>query len=75
MKNLPIGSQTFSGIVTGNYVYVDKTRYIYDLVKAGSEGGTASGPKFFLSRPRRFGKSLTISTLDALFSGRREWFP
>ena len=74
MKNLPIGTQTFEGIVTGHYVYVDKTRFIYDLAVAGSESATASGPKFFLSRPRRFGKSLTISTLDALFSGRRDLF-
>jgi hypothetical protein len=74
MKNLPIGTQTFEGIVTGNYVYVDKTRFIYNLAIAGSESLTASGPKFFLSRPRRFGKSLTISTLDALFSGRRDLF-
>jgi hypothetical protein len=74
MKALPIGTQTFEGIVTGNYVYVDKTRHIYDMAMVGSESPTASGPKFFLSRPRRFGKSLTISTLDALFSGRRELF-
>ncbi len=74
MKALPIGTQTFEGIVTGNYVYVDKTQHIYDMAMVGSESPTASGPKFFLSRPRRFGKSLTISTLDALFSGRRDLF-
>ncbi|MEK7298829.1 MAG: AAA family ATPase, partial [Candidatus Margulisiibacteriota bacterium] len=73
MKPLPIGSQTFEHIIQGNGVYVDKTQYIYALANAGSDSNGV-GPKFFLSRPRRFGKSLTISTLDALFSGRRELF-
>jgi hypothetical protein len=73
MKPLPIGSQTFEHIIQGNGVYVDKTQYIYALANAGSDSNGV-GPKFFLSRPRRFGKSLTISTLDALFSGRRDLF-
>lgn len=67
MQTLPIGIQTFQTIIEENFLYVDKTRYFYDLVKPMSA-------KYFLSRPRRFGKSLTISTLDALFRGKKEWF-
>lgn len=62
----PIGIQTFEEIRKGRYVYVDKTELIYKLVN--------SGKYFFLSRPRRFGKSLLISTLEAYFSGRKELF-
>lgn len=62
----PIGIQTFEEIRKGGYVYVDKTELIYKLVN--------SGKYFFLSRPRRFGKSLLISTLEAYFSGRKELF-
>ena len=67
LKSLPIGVQTFSDLIEGGFLYVDKTRWVYELVKA---------PKgvYFLSRPRRFGKSLLISTLAALFEGRRELF-
>ncbi len=73
MRPLPIGIQTFEGIIKGEYVYVDKTNYIYELVKPGIRPDAGS-PKFFLSRPRRFGKSLTISTLEALFLGKRPLF-
>jgi hypothetical protein len=66
MKKLPIGIQTFEKIRNDGYLYVDKTEYIYRLVTGGNI--------YFLSRPRRFGKSLTLSTLDALFSGREELF-
>jgi len=66
MRQLPIGVQTFEKIVEGNYVYVDKTKYLYGIIKEGST--------YFLSRPRRFGKSLTISTLEAIFLGRKELF-
>jgi hypothetical protein len=66
MKNLPIGIQTFANIREDNYLYVDKTAYLHKLV--------TSGRVYFLSRPRRFGKSLTLSTLDALFKGRKELF-
>ncbi len=66
MKKLPIGIQTFSEIMEDQYVYVDKTGIAVDLVE--------SGKYYFLSRPRRFGKSLFISTLQALFEGRRELF-
>lgn len=62
----PIGIQTFEKIREGNYVYVDKTKYIHEIA--------SSATYYFLSRPRRFGKSLTITTLQALFEGRRELF-
>lgn len=67
MKNLPLGIQTFSKIVTDDYIYVDKTKDIYNLFIDG-------GQYYFLSRPRRFGKSLLISTLSELFAGNRELF-
>jgi hypothetical protein len=66
MKKLPIGIQTFEKIREDDCLYIDKTEYIHRLVTTGSV--------YFLSRPRRFGKSLTISTLDALFNGRKELF-
>ena len=62
----PIGMQTFSNISEDGYTYVDKTGFIPTLLDHG---------KFiFLSRPRRFGKSLLLSTLEAYFEGRRELF-
>jgi hypothetical protein len=61
MKKLPIGIQTFNKIIDGGYVYADKTKYVFDLAR--QEGA------YFLSRPRRFGKSLLLSTFEALFSG------
>ncbi len=63
----PIGIQTFKDIRDGGYVYVDKTGMIYSLAHG-------SGKYYFLSRPRRFGKSLLLSTMDAYFSGRKELF-
>ncbi|ABR30387.1 ATP-binding protein [Thermosipho melanesiensis] len=66
MKKLPIGVQDYREIVEENYVYVDKTKYLYDLM--------TSGKFYFLSRPRRFGKSLTISTLYYIFKGEKELF-
>jgi Predicted AAA-ATPase. len=68
MKQLPIGISTFESIITTDTVYVDKTEIIYQLIK----GNTPK--RYFFSRPRRFGKSLTCSTLDAIFSGRKELF-
>ncbi|MDR1455840.1 MAG: AAA family ATPase, partial [Tannerella sp.] len=65
-RKLPLGIQSFEKLREGNCVYIDKTEDIYRLVTDGSI--------YFLSRPRRFGKSLLISTLDALFSGRKELF-
>jgi len=66
MKKLPIGIQTFEKIITEDYTYVDKTKEIYDLVTTGNY--------FFISRPRRFGKSLLCSTLVSLFQGKKELF-
>jgi Protein of unknown function (DUF1703)./Predicted AAA-ATPase. len=65
MKKLPIGMQTFSELIEENCVYVDKTKYIYELIQ---------GKCVFFSRPRRFGKSLLCSTLQELFSGNRDLF-
>ena len=62
----PIGIQNFEKLINDGYVYVDKTALIYKLA--------TSGNYFFLSRPRRFGKSLLISTMEAYFSGKRELF-
>ena len=62
----PIGIQSFEEIRNGGYVYVDKTALIYKL--------TSTGKYYFLSRPRRFGKSLLVSTMEAYFSGRTELF-
>jgi len=64
---LPIGIQDFPDIRERGFVYVDKTARVYELI-------TGSGKAFFLSRPRRFGKSLLCSTLGAIFKGRRELF-
>lgn len=63
---LPIGIQSFKEIRTNNYLYVDKTEQIFNLIE--------SGKVYFLSRPRRFGKSLLVSTMDAFFSGKKELF-
>ena len=62
----PIGIQDFESIINGGYVYVDKTALVYRLV--------TEGKIYFLSRPRRFGKSLLVSTLEAYFKGRKELF-
>jgi hypothetical protein len=62
----PIGIQNFEKIRNDNYVYVDKTALIFELATTGSY--------YFLSRPRRFGKSLLISTLEAYFSGKKDLF-
>ena len=63
----PIGIQTFSELRKGGYVYIDKTDLIYQLTHT-------SGKYFFLSRPRRFGKSLLTSTFQSYFEGRKELF-
>lgn len=62
----PIGEQDFRSLREGGYVYVDKTRYVYEL--------THSNKYYFLSRPRRFGKSLFLSTLSYCFEGMKELF-
>lgn len=62
----PIGIQSFDQLIEGGFVYVDKTKLVYDLVQ--------NGKTYFLSRPRRFGKSLLVSTLACYFQGRKELF-
>lgn len=66
MKKLPLGLQNFQNIIEKDFLYVDKTRQIHQFI-------TESG-LYFLSRPRRFGKSLLISTLDYIFKGRKDLF-
>lgn len=65
-RKMPIGIQSFEKLRRGNYVYVDKTELVYKLV-------STSNP-YFLSRPRRFGKSLLLSTMEAYFLGKRDLF-
>lgn len=66
MLKLPIGLQSFEGLRSDGYAYVDKTRLVYELAH--------NGKYFFLSRPRRFGKSLFLSTLKAYFEGKKHLF-
>ena len=62
----PIGIQQFEKLRREGYVYIDKTRYIHQLINTGCY--------YFLSRPRRFGKSLLMSTIEAFFQGKKELF-
>lgn len=62
----PVGIQTFNKIIEGGYVYIDKTDLIYKMVNEGEY--------YFISRPRRFGKSLLVTTLEAYFLGKKELF-
>ena len=66
LKNLPIGISDFESIINEGYLYIDKTEKIYELISGGKY--------YFLSRPRRFGKSLLISTLYNIFRGKKELF-
>ena len=66
-RRYPVGLQTFEKVVMSDCVYIDKTEYVYKLSSSSSQN-------FFLSRPRRFGKSLFVSTLKAYFEGRKELF-
>ena len=66
MRKYPVGIQSFESIRMDGYVYVDKTPLVYKMI--------TEGKPYFLSRPRRFGKSLLVSTLAAVFEGRRELF-
>jgi hypothetical protein len=66
MKRLPVGIQSFEKLRSNDYLYVDKTKDILSLV--------STDKPYFLSRPRRFGKSLTISAIQAIFEGRKELF-
>ena len=65
-RKYPVGIQTFSEIIRGRYVYVDKTDLVWQLVHYAKY--------VFMSRPRRFGKSLLTSTLESYFRGERELF-
>lgn len=65
-RNLPIGIQDFEKLRTSDCVYVDKTYFVYKLARTKTP--------YFLSRPRRFGKSLFLSTLEAYFLGKKELF-
>lgn len=67
MKPITTSVSTFSNLIEGGFVYVDKTRLIRELVRPAFA-------QYFLARPRRFGKSLLVSTLKALFQGRRDLF-
>ncbi|MBR4665645.1 MAG: AAA family ATPase [Lentisphaeria bacterium] len=67
MKNLTSSVYSFEKLRKEGYLYVDKTEFIWNLINP-------AGESYFLSRPRRFGKSLTISTLKAVFEGRKELF-
>ena len=66
MKSLPTGMQYFKEIIENNYLYVDKTKYIHKIA--------STGKFYFLSRPRRFGKTLLVNTLEELFKGNKELF-
>ena len=66
MRKLPIGIQTFEDIRRKNYLYVDKTALMWRMANLGKP--------YFLSRPRRFGKSLLLSTFKAYFQGKKELF-
>ena len=69
MKEITVNVSSFVDIRTkGDYIYVDKTRYVYNLVKSRLNN------YYFISRPRRYGKSLMCSTLHSLFEGKRELF-
>ena len=67
LKRCPIGVQTFEKVIEGNYLYIDKTEYIYRMAHDAST-------YYFLSRPRRFGKSLLTSTLHSYFAGKKDLF-
>ena len=67
MKDIFDGGGSFEELRKGDFLYVDKTEYLCKLIRK-------RGSYYFLARPRRFGKSMTISTLDALFRGKRELF-
>ncbi len=66
MRKYPVGLQDFEKIIAENFVYIDKTKYILDLTKGGGY--------YFLSRPRRFGKSMLTTTMQALFEGKKQLF-
>ena len=66
IRKLPVGIQDFTSLIEDGFLYVDKTDLVYRMV--------TTGKPYFLSRPRRFGKSLLLSTLEAYFLGRKDLF-
>ena len=66
MKKLPIGIQTFSSVIEGDFVYIDKTPMVAQMLEGAG--------RYFLSRPRRFGKSLLLDTIKSIFEGRKALF-
>ena len=66
LRKLPIGIQTFEKLRKGDYLYVDKTELVWKIAYTSTP--------YFLSRPRRFGKSLLLSTFEAYFEGKKELF-
>ena len=66
LRKLPIGIQTFEKLRKGDYLYVDKTELVWKIAYTSTP--------YFLSRPRRFGKSLLLSTFEANFEGKKELF-
>lgn len=66
LKQLPVGIQTFEKIIANDMLYIDKTEYIWNMIHLSNY--------IFLSRPRRFGKSLLISTIKSYFEGRKDLF-
>ena len=66
MKKLPLGIQSFRKLIEGDYIYADKTKFVYDIINDASY--------YFLSRPRRFGKSLLLDTVAEVFGGDRKLF-
>ena len=66
LRKLPIGIQTFAEIRKANYLYIDKTAFVWRIANTGKP--------YFLNRPRRFGKSLLLSTFEAYFEGKKELF-
>ena len=67
LKKCPIGIQTFEEIINKGYLYIDKTEYIYRMTHS-------DGTYFFVGRPRRFGKSLLVSTMQSYFEGKKDLF-
>jgi hypothetical protein len=66
MKKLPLGTQNFKILIENNYLYIDKTQYIHQMIETGRI--------YFLSRPRRFGKSLLLSTIEEIYKGNKKLF-
>jgi hypothetical protein len=66
MKKLPLGTQSFEILRSNDCIYVDKTEIVRQII--------STGRVYFLSRPRRFGKSLLLSTIEAVFKGKKELF-